>query len=86
MCNSEYKLPILTLDHLDLIHRVDNEVGTQILYLFPSVRSADGNDGGAGSDGRLDARRRVFEDHRSCGIDPEVGRSQEKGVGEGLSA
>lgn len=39
----------------DLVHRVEDVVRTELVNLLPLMRGADGNDGRASGNGRLDA-------------------------------
>jgi hypothetical protein len=73
------------LGDLDLVHGVDDIVGTVGVDLVPWVRGADGNDDSTRCNTSLDTRRRVFKDNTSLGIEAEVGGSEEERIRERLS-
>ncbi len=50
------------------------------------MRSANSDDGGPGSDSRLDSGGRVLEDDSTLRVDTEISSGEEEGVGERLPA
>lgn len=86
MRDLELQSPVTILTNFDLLHGINDVVCAEVVYLLSLVRCTHSDDDAASRDRCLDAGGRVLEDGRLLGIETEICRGQEEGVGERLAA